>query len=87
MDMNTHEHAQRQSRSRWVFILFALIALFFLVSEHRAHFFGALPYLLLFACPLLHLFHGHGHGHHHGSDQGSSNGQGPGAGPVDPSSR
>ena len=55
--------------------------------QNRAHFFGALPYLLLFACPLLHLFHGHGHGHHHGSDQGSSNGQGPGAGPVDPSSR
>lgn len=87
MDTNLHEHERRRSRSRWVFILFALIALFFLVSEHRAHFFGALPYLLLAACPLLHLFHGHGHGHHHGPDQRSSNGQGPDAGPVDPSSR
>ncbi|MBX6370611.1 MAG: DUF2933 domain-containing protein [Rhodospirillales bacterium] len=37
--------------------------------EHTAHVFGALPYLLLLACPLLHLFHhgGHGREHHHGS--------------------
>lgn len=87
MDMNTHEPERRQSRSRWIFILFALIALFFLVSEHRAHVFGALPYLLLFACPLLHIFHGHGHGHHHGSRHPSSEGQRPGAGPADHTSR
>ena len=52
-------------------------ALFFLVSEHRAHWCGALPYLLLLACPLLHLLHGHGR---------ATDGQGPGAGPGDPSS-
>ncbi len=47
---------------------FAAVALFFLITEHRAHLFGALPYLLLAACPLMHLFHGHGgHGHHGGS--------------------
>ncbi|WP_407947173.1 DUF2933 domain-containing protein [Paraburkholderia sacchari] len=34
-------------------------------SEHRTHILGALPYLLLLSCPLMHLFmhHGHGHGH------------------------
>lgn len=73
MDMNAHDHAvgRSRSRSRWIFFLFALIALFFLVSEHRAHLFGALPYLLLLACPLLHLFHGHGHhGAHRHAEQG-----------------
>jgi hypothetical protein len=48
---------------KYVFVGFALIAGYFLLTEHRAHFFSALPYLLLLACPLLHFFHGHG-GHH-----------------------
>jgi membrane-associated PAP2 superfamily phosphatase len=41
---------------------FLLIAAFFLLSEHRAHVFGILPYLLLLACPLIHLFMHRGHG-------------------------
>lgn len=56
---------QGHAVSRWVFAGFALVALFFLVTEHRAHLYGWLPYLLLAACPLMHLFHGHGG---HGSD-------------------
>ena len=54
-------------RSLFVFLAFAAIALFFLLSEHRVHALGWLPFLLLFAaCPLLHFFmHGsHGHGGH-----------------------
>ena len=40
----------------------------FLLTEHTAHVFGALPYLLILACPLMHLFHGHGgHAHRHGN--------------------
>lgn len=35
-----------------------------LLTEHRAHVLGALPYLLLLACPLLHVFHHHGHADH-----------------------
>ncbi len=57
------------SRSSIALIVFGSIAAYFLLSEHRAHFFSALPYLLLLACPLMHLFmhHGHGgHGHHPG---------------------
>jgi hypothetical protein len=44
---------------------------FFLLTEHAAHVFGALPWLLILACPLMHLFmhHGHGHGHSGGSDR------------------
>ena len=45
---------------------FLLIAGFFLLSEHRAHFFGFLPFLLLLACPLLHMFMHGGHGGHGG---------------------
>jgi len=51
---------------------FLAIALFFLLTEHRAHVFGALPWLLILACPLLHLVlhrgHGHGGRHRHGQD-------------------
>jgi asparagine N-glycosylation enzyme membrane subunit Stt3 len=44
---------------------FAIIAVFYLLREHWGHALGVLPYLLLLACPLLHLFHGHsGHGRH-----------------------
>lgn len=59
----------RESRTRWVFLGFLAVAAFFLLSEHRAHFLGALPYLLLLACPLMHLFHHRGH-HAHGGRPG-----------------
>ena len=62
-----HDHGQNHnsSKSIWkfVFIGFALVAGFFLVTEHRAHLFGILPFLLLAACPLMHFF-GHGRGGH-----------------------
>jgi hypothetical protein len=45
-----------------------LVGGFYLFTEHTAHVFGALPYLLLLACPLMHMFMHHGHhgGHTHG---------------------
>ena len=54
------------SPSRLGLIAFLAIAAFFLITEHRAHVLGALPYVLLLLCPILHLFmHGrHGHAHH-----------------------
>ena len=52
---------------------FLVVAAFFLLTEHTAHVFGVLPYLLVLACPLMHLFMHHGHhGGHHGShDRGN----------------
>ena len=50
----------------WVFWVFLSIGLVFMALEHRAHLYGALPYLLLLACPLMHLFMHHGHGGHGG---------------------
>jgi hypothetical protein len=63
-----HRPARRFWRSRYGIglLAFAGIALFFLLSEHRAHALGALPYLLLAASPLLHIFMHRGHGHRHG---------------------
>ena len=43
----------------------AVVAAFFVLREHWAHVLGFAPYLLLLACPLLHLF-GHGHGRNGG---------------------
>jgi hypothetical protein len=45
-------------------IVIGAVAGYFLLTEHRAHFFGALPYLLLLACPLMHVFMHHGHTAH-----------------------
>ena len=55
-------------RSRYALglLVFGAIAAYFLLSEHRAHFFGALPFLLLLACPLMHMFMHRGHGGHAG---------------------
>lgn len=47
----------------------ALIAGFFLLREHWGHVLGYWPYLLLLACPLMHLMHGHGYGGHGGHRQ------------------
>jgi hypothetical protein len=48
----------------------ALVVLaFFILREHWDHVLGLAPYLLLLACPLMHLFGHHGHGgseHEHG---------------------
>ena len=42
------------------------VAGYFLLTEHLAHVVGALPFLLLLASPLMHVFMHHGHGHHQG---------------------
>jgi DUF2933 family protein len=50
----------------WQRCLMALlfsIAVTLLWNEHESHFLGILPYLLLLACPLLHLF-GYRHERH-----------------------
>lgn len=47
-----------------ILVVFIAIAGFFLITEHRAHLFPFLPYLLLLACPLMHLLMHGGHGGH-----------------------
>jgi len=62
---------------------FLLAAGFFLATEHTAHLFGALPFLLILACPLMHLFHHHGQGGMHGGP-GTPTGGPPLAGAAGP---
>ena len=77
-----HQHTQTPSdrprfwRSRYgvAFLIIAAVAAYFLLKEHTAHVAGYLPFLLLAACPLMHLFmhRGHGHGgHDHGGSSSS----------------
>ena len=62
-----HERTQApwwRSKGGIAMIGFALVAAFYVLREHYAHALGALPYLLLLACPLMHLFMHHGHHDH-----------------------
>ncbi len=56
----SHEQRQSGGSGRWVFWGFVAVAAFFLITEHRAHVVEFLPFVLLAACPLMHLFHRHG---------------------------
>ncbi|TFW13342.1 DUF2933 domain-containing protein [Massilia arenosa] len=76
MSRQHHPGVSSPWRQNWLLIAFLAVAAFYLFAEHRAHLLGVLPYLLLAACPLMHLFHHHGHGgyrkdadntHEHGS--------------------
>ena len=78
--MSLHDHSHDHDRpqgsfltSRWVLVLlgFLVIAGFLLFTEHRAHVLGALIWLPLLLCPLMHIFMhgGHGHGGHAGHDR------------------
>ena len=61
----------QHSSMRWVFWSFIAIAAYLLWTEHRAHLLAGLswlPYLLILACPLLHVFMHRGHGDHGGHD-------------------
>jgi hypothetical protein len=75
--MDEHERTQRWKTPAGLALAgFLVVAAFFLLSEHTAHVFGALPYLLVLACPLLHFFMHRGHGGHRGHRHGG--------GPPDP---
>lgn len=75
--MKTHDHSARDAsresapdpasrRAWWVFGVFSAFVLILFVGEHRAHLLGWLPWLIVLACPLMHLFMHGGHGRHGG---------------------
>lgn len=61
-----HDQHKRQNIAMWVFLA---IILYFLVTEHWAHVVPFLPWLLLLACPLMHVFMHGGHGGHGEQDK------------------
>ena len=71
----TNEIEQRHSlwgsRIGIALVVFGAIAAYFLFTEHRAHVFSGIAYLLLLACPLVHVFGHGGHGAHGGRGHGA----------------
>ena len=69
-------------RSRYAigYLVIGAVAGYYLLTEHLAHVVGALPFLLLLSCPLMHFFMHGGHGGHggHGSshDRDHEHGEG-----------
>lgn len=70
-----HDHPDSQSQSQGSFLTsregmvllgFLVIAGALLFTEHRAHVLGALIWLPLLLCPLMHIFMHRGHGSHGG---------------------
>ncbi|MFZ5673216.1 MAG: DUF2933 domain-containing protein [Pseudomonadota bacterium] len=78
MEQNQHTlHKDDNSGRRFSaanIVLYALLAIaaFYLIAEHRAHLLGWLPWLLILACPLLHIFMHGKHGGHGGDDKSAS---------------
>ena len=79
--MSTHPREEDASQESFltspaglVLIGFLAIGGVYLWMEHRAHLLGALVFLPLLLCPLMHLFMHHGHGDHsdHDSSKGTS---------------
>lgn len=68
-NVNSSSHCW-YSRRNWMTIFFIAVISFYLFTEHQAHLFGVLPWLILLACPLMHLFMHRSHGgHDHSSRQ------------------
>lgn len=67
-DGNSNNHHSSRSLLPWVGIPLVMVLGFFLLTEHRAHFFGVLPWLIFLVCPLMHLFMHKGH-HGHAANQ------------------
>ena len=65
-DPPIEQHASGNAPRRWLFWGFLIIAAYFLLTEHRAHVIEYLPFTLLFACLLMHVFGHGGHGGHGG---------------------
>ena len=61
-----------------VWILVGILG-FFLLTEHLAHLFGILPWLLLLACPVMHFFMHRRHHHDHGAPDHDTSSSHPGA--------
>jgi hypothetical protein len=65
----SHSTSWLYSRNGLVLLGFLAVAGFYLLTEHTAHVFGVLPFLLFALCPLMHVFMHGGHGGHGGEPE------------------
>ncbi len=70
-----HYHKPDDKENKWlkkdriITILFLIFIGFYLITEHRAHLFAALPWLIFAICPIMHIFMHHGHKGHNNNDK------------------
>ncbi len=79
-DYEAHTRGNMPVGAKLVFLGFAIVAGYYLFTEHAAHVLSALPLLLFLSCPIMHLFMHHGHNH------GRGHGMPPAGGPLIPES-
>ena len=72
IDLNALAHSVFASRTRTALLALTAFGAALIAYDHRVHVIGALPYLVLLACPLIHLFMMHGHGDHERGDEAPS---------------
>ena len=56
-----------RSYRAWVVLTFAIVIGGYLAIWHGTHVAAVLPFLVILACPLMHMFMHGGHGHLHGN--------------------
>jgi hypothetical protein len=70
--MGTSDVANQRGTNRTAITVglcaFLAVAAYFLWTEHRAHVIAVMPWLLLLACPVIHLFMHRRHGRHEGHE-------------------
>jgi hypothetical protein len=66
-DEPAHAHNEGWLLSRTGLVTLGALAImgFLVYTGHSAHLLGFLPYVLILACPLMHIFMHGGHHHHH----------------------
>ena len=72
--MNEPRSFWRTSKGLAALVMIGAVT-YFLLIEHGAHLFHALPFLIFLLCPLMHIFMHRGHGSHdgHGPQENGGN--------------
>ncbi|MTI62510.1 DUF2933 domain-containing protein [Methylophaga sp.] len=68
--MDTQRPSFWKTPAGFTALVLIVVVTYFLLMEHRQHVWQFLPYLILLACPFLHLFMHGSHGGHGGHQHG-----------------
>ena len=72
IDLNALAQSVLASRTRTALLALTALGAALIAYDHRVHVIAALPYLLLLACPLMHVFMMDGHGGRERGDEARS---------------
>lgn len=76
MEHNKERHHAKKTFSKGAIIACIVLAVvgILLLTGHKAHLYGFLPFLLILACPLIHIFMHGGHNHNTEKDDNAQKG-------------